>query len=121
VIRYFDPGAVMRWVAGDPEKNTWTLVRCLPKTLDESSGGKLTVLFLEVYGDDERLSSSLISHFWCGGWSGPQSAYLSGKRDKARGWIKQAKSGRVLSWLYRYVEFLNESITDAEIKEEREF
>lgn len=120
-IRHFEPIAVMRWVSGDPEKNTRTLVRCLPKTLDETGGGKLTVLFLEMYGDDEKIASSLISHFWSGGRTGPESAHFAGKRDKARGWIKQAKSGRVLSWLYRYVEFLNECITDAEIKEEREF
>lgn len=120
-IQYFDPASVMAWVADNPEPNAWRLLRCLPKTLDVNEGGKLTQLFVEAYGEDERLSSSLMSHFWTGGWSGPESAYLAGKRDKARVWIIQVESGKVLSWLYRYVDLLSKRIIDAEISEEREF
>jgi hypothetical protein len=89
--------------------------------LDENEGGKLTRLFLEAFGDDEELSGSLIGHFWAGGWSGPESAYRSRKRDKARQWVSETTPGRVLSWLYRYIERLTEMIKRAELEEERRF
>lgn len=120
-IHYFDPIAVMSWVSTNPEKNAWRLLQCLPKTLDEDDGGNLTILFLETYGDDERLSSALMSHFWTGGWSGPESAYLARKRDTARNWISKLNSSKVVSWLYRYIDLLNKKIIEAEIKEEREY
>jgi hypothetical protein len=120
-IRIFDPNMVMSWIIQDPKNRAWKLIRCLPKTLDEDGGGKLTKLFLEAFGDDEVLSEHLLGHFWTGGWSGPRSAHLARKRDKARQWISQTKSGKALSWLYRYVDNLNEMIKQAELEEERRF
>ncbi len=105
----------------DPQNRAWKLIRCLPKTLNEDEGGKLTKLFLEAFGDDEELSGSLIGHFWTGGYSGPESANLERKRDKARQWISETKSGKILSWLYRYIENLTKMIKKAEIEEERRF
>ncbi|MEW6327063.1 MAG: hypothetical protein AB1487_05645 [Thermodesulfobacteriota bacterium] len=120
-ISFFDPQIVMNWALQDSKKRAWRLIRCLPKTLNEAEGGKLTKLFLEAFGDDEELSDSLIGHFWTGGWTGPESAYLSRKRDKARQWLSETKSGKVLSWLYRYIENLSERIKGAELDEERRF
>jgi hypothetical protein len=120
-INLFDPDIVMNWILQDPQKRAWKLIHCLPKTLDEDEGGKLTKLFLETFGDDKELSGSLIGHFWTGGWSGPESAYLTRKRDKARQWIAETKSGKVLSWLYRYIDNLGERIKGAELEEERRF
>lgn len=120
-ICFFDPHRVINWILQDPKKRAWKLIRCLPKTLDEGEGGKLTKLFLEAFGDDEELSGSLIGHFWTGGWSGPESAYLSRKRDKARQWISETRSGKVLAWLYRYIESLTDMIKKAELEEERRF
>jgi hypothetical protein len=52
---------------------------------------------------------------------GPESAYRAGQRDKARQWISENKSGKVLAWLYRYIEALNRDIEEAELHEERDF
>lgn len=104
----------------NPKDRAWKILRCLPKTLDESRGGKLTELFIESFGEDE-LGNSLIGHFWTGGWWGPESQYLARKRDKAREWILEIKSGKVLAWLYRYIEYLNQRIPEAELREERGF
>ena len=52
---------------------------------------------------------------------GPESAYRAGQRDKARQWVSEHKSGKVLAWLYRYIECLNSSIAEAELREERDF
>lgn len=120
-IMYFDSGLVMDWASLNPKRNARILLRCLPKSFDDNEGGKLTLQFIEAYSDDEELSSALMSHFWTGGWTGPESAHLTRKRDRARAWISQLKSGKIRSWLYRYIDFLNKRIIEAEIREEREF
>jgi hypothetical protein len=120
-IGFFDPAAVMSWIMNEPTTRARILIRCLPKTLDESEGGLLTRLFLEAFGDDDELAGSLISHFSSGGWTGPESAHLSNMRDKARGWISNTKSGKALSWLYRYIQYLSQRIEQAELEEERRF
>jgi hypothetical protein len=119
-IAVFNPETIMKWLMNDPDKRAWKISRCLPKTLDESRGGKLTKLFIETFGDHE-LGESLMVHFWTGGWTGPESEYLARKRDKAREWVSETKSGKILSWLYRYIEHLNHRIAEAELREEREF
>ncbi len=120
-IRHFDPDMMMAWVLQEPETRVRKLLRCLPKTLDEKDGGRLTRLFLETFGDHEKITNSLIAYFCSGGWMGPESAYRAGQRDKARQWISENKSGKVLAWLYRYIEALNRDIEEAELHEERDF
>jgi len=120
-IRHFDPDAIMAWVLQNPETRIRKLLRCLPQTLDEKDGGRLTKLFLEAFGDHEDVADYLIGHFWSGGWMGPESAYRAGQRNKARQWISETRSGKVLAWLYRYIEALNRDIEAAELREEREF
>jgi hypothetical protein len=120
-IRFFNPNVVMSWVMDQPETRAQKLIRCLPKTLDENEGGILTNLFLERFGDDDALAGSLIGHFSSGGWTGPESAHLSRKRDKTREWISTTKQGKALSWLYRYTEYLSRRIEHAELEEERRF
>jgi hypothetical protein len=121
-IRHFDPDIIMAWLldSPDPERRAHKLLRCLPKTLGEE-GSKLTRLFLDVFGDHQDIANSLMGHFQAGAWTGPESVYLSEKRTQARRWVSQCTSGRVLAWVARYIEFLNSSITDAELREERGF
>jgi hypothetical protein len=74
-IRHFDPDVIMAWVLQNPEARVRKLLRCLPKTLDEKDGGKLTKLFLEAFGDHENAAGSLIGHFLSSdGWVGSESA-----------------------------------------------
>jgi hypothetical protein len=121
LIASFDAESIIQWVKEDAVERVWQICKCLPKTLDEAKGGKLTKLFIEEFGDSEEIANSLLSHFWTGGWSGPESKYLSRKRDRARQWISEIKSGKVLAWLYRYIEILNRRISHAEMEEERQF
>lgn len=120
-IRYFDPAVVLAWVAEQPEKRIRLIGRCLPKTLDFDEGGILTRLFIEAYGDDEEIRYFLISHFWGGGWTGPESAYLMRKRDKARKWVSEIRSDKIQTWLSMYIDALTKDIIRAEINEERRF
>jgi len=112
---------IMAWVLQKPVTRVRKLLHCLPKTLDEKDGGKLTKLFLEALGDCENVTDYFIGHFWSGGWAGPESAYRAGQRNKARQWISETKSAKVLAWLYRYIEALNRDVEVAELREEREF
>jgi hypothetical protein len=74
-----------------------------------------------VYGDDEKVADSLIADFWSVGWMGSESAHRAGQRDKARQWVSENKSGKVLAWLYRYIDSLTRDIEQAELREERDF
>jgi hypothetical protein len=122
VIKYFDPDMTIAWVLQNPEMRLRRLRDCLPKTLDEQAGGRLTKLFLEAFGDHKDVADFLVSHFFSvGGWAGPESAYRASQRDKARQWASENKSGKVLAWLYRYIEALNRDITQSELREERGF
>ena len=120
-IRYFAPDDVMSWMRKKPTARLPILGDVLPKTLDAAHGGKLTQMFIEQYGDDKDVSSRLVSRFWLGGWSGSESLYFSRLRDKARQWYAEISSPKVRRWLAGYIEFLNNGIEEARIKEERDF
>jgi hypothetical protein len=53
-IRHFDPDMIMAWVLQNPATRVRKLLRCLPKTLDDKHGSRLTKLFLAAYGHTFR-------------------------------------------------------------------
>ena len=118
---YLPAEKVLRWLKEDPEKRQWLVLEILPKTLDQETGGKLTCLFVEEFCDDDRVAYSLFGHFFTGGWTGPESDYLSKKRDAARQWLKEISSVKIQLWLGKYIDYLNGLIEGAKIREEREF
>jgi hypothetical protein len=63
----------------------------------------------------------LIAYFLAGSWMGPESAKRASQRAQARQWVSETPSGKVLAWLYRYIEVLNSDMTEAELREERDF
>ena len=120
---YFPAEEVIRWVKEDLEQRQGLILEILPKTLDQEVGGRLTSLFIEEFCDDNRVASSLLAHFrieseWS---SGPESDYLSKKRDCARQWLKEISSVKIQAWLGKYIDYLNGLIEDAKIWEERKF
>jgi hypothetical protein len=74
-ITDFDLDVVMAWVLQNPGTRARKLSCCLPKTLDEKDGGRLTRLFFEAFGDDEEVSDFLIAYFLAGSWMGPENAH----------------------------------------------
>ena len=118
---YLPAEKVLRWIKEDPEQRQWLIREILPKTLDQAKGGRLTCLFIEEFCDDDRMASSLFVHFHMGGWTGPESDYLSGKRDVARRWLTEIQSVKIQSWLGKYIDYLNDQIESAKIQEERRF
>ena len=120
-IRYMPAKKIIEWVNLDKEKRLWLIENVLAKTLDIDEGGQLTQLYIEEYCDDIHLANNLCGHFILEGWSGPDSNYLSKKRDAARHWMSEISSPRIQAWLGKYIAYLSDRIERAIIEEEREF
>ena len=118
---YLPAQEVLRWIKEDPANRQWLILEILPKTLDQETGGMLTRLFIEEFCDDDRMAGSLFVHFHMGGWTGHESDYLSRKRDAARRWLAEIPSVKIQLWIGKYIDYLNDQIEAAKIREEREF
>lgn len=118
-VRYIDPDEIMHWIKERPDERARPFCEALPKTLD-ANDGTLTREYIEAFASNERIAGLLMAHFWTGGWSGPESEYLSRKRDKARQWLSQTTTPNVQDWLSRYIQDLSGRIESARISEERE-
>ena len=120
-INHMPAEDIIDWIKADVDGRRRLIQRVLPKTLNENADGRLTRLFIEEFCGDDHVASSLFGHFYTGGWSGPESDYLSRKRDAARQWLKEIPSVKIQLWLGKYIDYLNGRIEVAKIREEREF
>ena len=112
---------IIKWIKEDVENRLWLIREVLPKTLNEDEGGTLTRLFIEEFCDDESIANGVSVHFHMGGSTGPESIYLSQKRDAARLWLSEIHSPKIQVWLGKYIDYLNNRIEQCQIREEREF
>lgn len=112
---------VFAWVDENVEERGHWLVNALPKTLDDSPGGRLTRDFVARYGKVPSLASSLWSRFHCRGWSGSASAFYRKLREQAREWLVGEKNQTVVRWIENYIDGLGYDIQRAEIEEERRY
>ena len=119
-IRNVPAEAVINWVKANPDNRCLLIEGFLPKTLDKTNG-QLTRLFIEEFCDDAEISDSLFAYFLSGGRWGPKSEYLTGIRDSARHWMADISSPKIQVWLGKFIDFLNDRIEAAQIREEREF
>ncbi|MEW8059143.1 MAG: helix-turn-helix transcriptional regulator [Candidatus Thiodiazotropha endolucinida] len=118
-IRHIPAKYIIEWIKRDPKNRIWKICNALPKTLDDEP--KLTAMFIEEFADDQDVAGTIMSHFYSGGWSGPESAYLEKKRNKARHWSGKTESLKIRLWLDRYIDSLTRRIDSARIQEERQF
>lgn len=119
-IRNMPARAIIDWVKADSNNRCWLIQGFLPKTLHKIDG-QLTCLFIEEFCDDAEISDSLFVYFLSGNRRRPESEYLSGIRDAARHWMADISSPSIQVWLGKYIDFLNDRIEAAQIREEREF
>ena len=119
-IRNMPAEVIIDWVKADSNNRCWLIQGFLPKTLDKTDG-QLTRLFIEEFCDDAEISDSLFIYFLSGGRRGPESEYLSGIRDAARHWMADISSPKIQVWLGKFIDFLNDRIEAAQIREERKF
>ncbi len=118
---YLPAEEVLKWIKEDPKQRQKLILEILPKTLDQAMGGRLTSLFIEEFCDDDRMASNLFLYFHVGVQWGPESDYLSRKRDAGRQWLAEIPSVKIQLWLGKYIDYLNDRIEAAKIREEREF
>jgi hypothetical protein len=111
---------IIDWIEQDPSARSELIARAAPRTLGDEFGGKLTRELLIKYAHIEGVASNISSVFHSGGWSGPESVYLRGRRDKFRGWLGSGYSSAVTEWVEKEMQYLDQRIRDAEINEERD-
>lgn len=118
-IQFVPAEVLFDWVDENVEQHGYWLTRVLPKTLDESSAGRLTRDFVARYGKDESIRRGLYAHFHSHGWCGNASDHYRKLREQARGWLTGEKSVTVIRWIEDYIDGPSYDIERAEIEEER--
>jgi hypothetical protein len=121
LIQFAPSSKVFAWVDENVEEHGHWLASALPKTLDQSPGGRLTRDFIARYGKVESLSSSLWCRFHSRAWCGSASAHYQKLREEAREWLVGEKNQTVVRWIENYIDGLGYDIQRAEIEEERRF
>ena len=69
----------------------------------------------------QKYLTAFLYIFSSGGRRGLESEYLTGIRDSARHWMADISSPKIQVWLGKFINFLNDRIEAAQIREEREF
>ena len=83
-IQFVPRDQILAWVDQDAEEHGHWLVAALPKTVDDSPGGRLTRDFIVKYSRKRFCSNSLLSHFCSRSWCGTASNHYRALRDEAR-------------------------------------
>lgn len=119
-IQYVPAATLFAWVDEDLEERAYWVARILPKSLDQTSPGRLTRDFLARYGRNEDVAGCLAAHFRSHGWIGNASDHYRHRREEARGWLAGERDATVIRWIDNYMEWLTDDIQRAEIDEERD-
>jgi hypothetical protein len=113
--------AIFGWIKESNTANRAALIaHAAPKGLDDADGGALTRRLLVEFADIEGVKNGISATFGSGGWSGPTSVYLRGKREKLRTWLAAGFEPVVVAWIEEEMTHFDRRIEDAEIEEERE-
>jgi hypothetical protein len=118
-IAAIDVNTILNWISAEPELRAALIAHAAPRTLDDEFGGALTRALITQYGQIDGVLSGIRATFLSGGWSGPTSVYLRGRRDKFRTWLAAGYSFEVTQWVESEIEYLDRRIASEEIDEER--
>ena len=119
-IAEFPAQLVMDWIAQDVDARASMIAHCAPSSLDDRLGGELTRALLTLYRMIDGVETGISCNFGSGGWVGPMSKHLRGRRDRFRAWLSQGFDVNVMSWIEDEIVQLDREIEAAEIAEERE-
>ena len=118
-IAYVNLRAVLDWIDVDPESRSVLIAHAAPRTLADEIGGVLTRELITLYGHFKGVLNGISAIFGSGGWTGPTSVYLRGRRDIFRSWLAADFSPEVTQWIESEIDDLDRDISRAEIEEER--
>lgn len=110
---------VIDWIEEDPAPRAALIAHAVLATLDNEYGGRLVRELLYRYERFEGVRNGISATFHSGGWTGPTSAYLKGKREKLRRWLAAGFELEVVRWIEAEIEYLDKKIEHEEIDEER--
>jgi hypothetical protein len=119
-VMLFPTWCLWDWVDCEPRARARWLAGTLPRTLDQSASGSLTRAFLCRYGGMDEVARDLLLHFAYRGWCGSKSEHLRALRDQARTWRESEEDVQVVAWINQYMRWLDASIEQAQVEEERE-
>jgi len=119
-IAEFPVQMVLDWIAQDVDARASMIAHCAPDSLDDRLGGELTRALLTLYRMIDGVETGISCNFGSGGWVGPRSKHLRGRRDRFRAWLSQGFDVNVMSWLEDEIVQMDREIEAAEITEERE-
>ncbi|GAC1460766.1 MAG: hypothetical protein NVSMB70_06440 [Chamaesiphon sp.] len=110
---------ILQWIEIEPEERARLIAHYVPQTLSDAEGGQLTREILRRYGQYKGVQNAVSARFHSGGWQGPTSLYLRGKRENFRQWLTMGFQSEVTLWIESEIEYLDRRIEHEEISEER--
>jgi hypothetical protein len=110
---------ILEWIEKDPLRRAGLIAKAAPRTLDDIHGGRLTRELLCNYSQIDGVRIAISQSFNSGGWTGPASVHLKGKREKFRQWLAAGFDAEVTNWIEAEIQSLDASIQHEEIDEER--
>lgn len=119
-ISFIPNTAIMDWIEISPQKRAPLVADAAPHSLNDEYGGALTRELLTRFRDVDGVTGQIDMWLLTGSWTGLESAYLRGKREKLRTWLTQGFAAPVVQWIESSIEYLDKRIVDAETREERE-
>ncbi|MGR3318661.1 MAG: hypothetical protein ACUZ8O_09290 [Candidatus Anammoxibacter sp.] len=111
---------IWKWVDVNIENRASYLASFVPKILHREEGE--ICLAREVlirYGEQEDVRGNLIMNFSSGGWDGPASLHLQGKKQPLLDLKKDEDNKNVKLWIDEYIFSIDKDIEQAKIEEER--
>ncbi len=117
-LELFPTELIWRWVEEDPRERAPILASLVPKDLGADPSYTREVLVR--YGNIEGVPVALNGRYANEGWTGPESEHFTKRRDHYLSIRNDESDVRVVSWLDKYIEYLDYMIRRAEIEEERE-
>jgi hypothetical protein len=112
--------SILAWIEVDPNERAALIAHAAFPTLDDDHGGRLTRQLLIRYGHISGVKAGISASFHSGGWVGPASLHLKGRRETLRKWLAAGFEFQVAQWIEQEIEDHDREIQREEIREERD-
>jgi hypothetical protein len=119
-LELFDKNLIFNWIDEDISSKAPLMARYVPRYLKVTEKCLAREILIK-YGGNDDVKKELYCNFGSGGHVGPQSQYLTEKKESFESYLKDEKNANVIKWVKKYIEYLEQDIKQSKIEEEREF